>query len=157
VLCCTLPYITNIITLLVSGVCWCFHMHKIINASRSVFSPILQLPIYHFREILQQMSYYLVIDLWFSAQLVTIVTFKSDSIVCVICYEKIENDVASHLCSNRCGLILCDKSACTEYHKNECKLLQNWKPKNPNFGHNICPVRSESVRNMMSGPKSVRN
>ncbi|XP_055304034.1 SET domain-containing protein SmydA-8 [Sitodiplosis mosellana] len=57
---------------------------------------------------------------------------KMDTIVCVMCYERIGHDVTSHLCSNRCGLVLCGESACAERHKNECELLQNWKPKNPN-------------------------
>lgn len=57
---------------------------------------------------------------------------KSDSIVCVMCFERIESDVTSHLCPNNCGLILCDEKACAERHQSECELLQNWKPKNPN-------------------------
>ena len=57
---------------------------------------------------------------------------ESDVIVCVMCYDRIEHEVASHMCSNRCGLVLCGKSACAERHKSECELLQSWKPKNPN-------------------------
>lgn len=57
---------------------------------------------------------------------------KSDVIVCVMCYDRIDHEVASHMCSNRCGLVLCGKSVCAERHKNECELLQSWKPKNPN-------------------------
>ncbi|XP_031628938.1 SET domain-containing protein SmydA-8-like isoform X2 [Contarinia nasturtii] len=58
---------------------------------------------------------------------------KYEPIVCVICYEKIENDVHLNLCPRQCGLILCrGKSVCAEQHLAECELLQKWKPKNPN-------------------------
>lgn len=55
---------------------------------------------------------------------------KSDPIVCVMCYEKIENDFDSRLCPNRCGFILCGSAECSNHHKTECQLLQSWKPKN---------------------------
>lgn len=57
---------------------------------------------------------------------------KRDPIVCVVCFERLENEVNSYLCSGHCGLVLCGKSVCTKYHETECKLLQKWKPINPN-------------------------
>lgn len=57
---------------------------------------------------------------------------KHEPIVCVMCYERISNDFSSYLCSGQCGLILCGQIKCAEKHKNECQLLQKWKPKNPN-------------------------
>lgn len=57
---------------------------------------------------------------------------QNEPIVCVMCYEIIDFDVKSHLCSGQCGLILCGKIECFEKHKAECLLFQKWKPKNPN-------------------------
>lgn len=57
---------------------------------------------------------------------------KNESIVCVICYEIIDkSNLKSFMCSEKCGLILCGSSECSEKHKIECTLLQKWTPKNP--------------------------
>lgn len=56
---------------------------------------------------------------------------KNEPIVCVICFEKLENDVSSFLCSEKCGLVLCGKIECETKHKIECKLLRAWKPTKP--------------------------
>lgn len=56
---------------------------------------------------------------------------KNEPIVCVVCFEKLENEVNSYLCMGQCGLVLCGKSVCAEKHQMECKLLQKWKPTNP--------------------------
>lgn len=57
---------------------------------------------------------------------------KHDPIVCAMCFDRIEGQVSSYLCSGRCGLVLCGKSTCAKHHEKECELLQKWKPKNPN-------------------------
>ncbi|XP_031631799.1 SET domain-containing protein SmydA-8-like [Contarinia nasturtii] len=57
---------------------------------------------------------------------------KHEPIVCVICFEKIENDVSCFLCPGQCGLVLCGNTACANQHEIECQLLQKWKPQNPN-------------------------
>lgn len=56
---------------------------------------------------------------------------KFEPIVCVMCYEKIKDDLSSHLCPNKCALVLCGESGCAAQHIDECQLLQKWKPKNP--------------------------
>lgn len=56
---------------------------------------------------------------------------KDEPIVCAVCFEPIENDFNSYLCSGQCGLVLCGGSFCAKKHQNECELLQKWKPKNP--------------------------
>lgn len=57
---------------------------------------------------------------------------RHEAIVCAICYDKIENNLTSYMCPGQCGLVLCAKDVCADQHKLECKLLQKWKPKNPN-------------------------
>lgn len=57
---------------------------------------------------------------------------KNEPIVCVVCYDRLENQSIPNLCSGQCGLVLCDKSVCAKCHERECELLQKWEPKNPN-------------------------
>lgn len=57
---------------------------------------------------------------------------KTEPIVCIVCFDRLENPVDSYLCSGHCGLVLCGKSVCANNHAKECELLQKWKPKNPN-------------------------
>lgn len=57
---------------------------------------------------------------------------KGDVVVCAVCFEILTNDLDSRLCSGKCGLVVCGKSACEQQHAIECELLQKWKPKNPN-------------------------
>lgn len=56
---------------------------------------------------------------------------KNEPVVCVICFDRLENSVELYLCSGHCGLVLCGKSACAKQHEKECELLQKWKPTNP--------------------------
>lgn len=57
---------------------------------------------------------------------------KHEPVVCALCFELINNDMSSSLCVGQCGLVLCGRDVCKKQHENECKLLQKWKPKNPN-------------------------